>query len=290
VKLLITGGAGSIGSAFALHMARIGHDVRVMDVNEEGLWGLQNECPSIDCRLGDVQYHMDVFEAMQGIEVVVHCAAYKHVHLCERARNAAYRVNVEGTKNVLLEAGSRRFVLLSTDKAIGPVSIMGQSKQAAEIAVRAAQNSNIVRFGNVIGSRGSLVPAVQRYAEAGRPIQLTDPSMTRFMMTIDEAVGIITDAVIVPTSGMIIGPKELKSARIGEFVEVCRDRIAPGMEIEVSGRRIGEAQHESFYDHEGKLVNSNQVRFLLNRQGIGELLDRAGYGVTMSKGRRKPAL
>ncbi len=276
MRILVTGGAGSIGSAFALSMVKEGHDVRILDVNEEGLWALQNECPALDCRLGDVQFENDLLAVMDGVSAVAHCAAYKHVHLCEKASEAAFRVNVGGTENVLHAATGRRVVLLSTDKAIRHTSVMGKAKYEAERLTTLAPNANIVRFGNVIGSRGSLVPAVQHYAALGMPIPLTSSEMTRFFITIDEAVGLIKKAMqFKGKAPHPFGPEELRSANIKDFIEVCRDLYAPGLEIQEKCPRAGEAFYEELMDNQGERVRSDEQRFLMDKKAIRELLIKA---------------
>lgn len=275
MKVLVTGGAGSIGSETVGVLVRSGYDVRVLDVNEEGLWCLQSDYPNIDARIGDVQFDTDVQQAMHGINMVVHCAAYKHVHLCERSIEAAYRVNVGGTNRILDAACGRRVVLLSTDKAVRAHSVMGQSKAMAESMILHSRNANIVRFGNVLGSRGSLVPVVIRHALRGRPIPLTDPNMTRFFMPISEAVDLIIEAMESKQSGKVYVPKKLHSAKIGLFLEVCRDLYAPQSEIKEVGPRPGESLHECMKNGNGKISCSDDPKLLMTRKQIEILLSIA---------------
>lgn len=274
MRILVTGGAGSIGSATALRLASEGHDIRIMDINEETLWTVKTENPAIDCRLGDVQFDLDVIEAMDRVEAVIHCAAYKHVTFCERARQAAIRVNVKGTENVLEAANGLRVVLLSTDKAISGTSWMGRTKRQAEDVARSFPNANIVRFGNVVGSRGSLIPAVLRYASLGKPILMTDPEMTRFFMTMSEAVGGILVALEEEEGGKLIMPDKLRSAKLGLFLSVCRDRLAPGAEIKRIGPHPGEALHEQMEQGE-RFVSSDDPALLMDRGEIGRFLTEA---------------
>lgn len=273
---LVTGGAGSIGSEVVRHLASLHGDVRVMDVNEEGLWSLSCEIPDLDMRLGDVQHLGDVESAMEGCSCVVHCAAYKHVHLCEGSPEAAYRVNVLGTMNVMQAAAGRRVVLLSTDKAAQATSIMGYTKRKAEWLTTSSVNACYTRFGNVIGSRGSLVPAVIRYRDLGRAIPLTDPDMTRFFITVDEAVGLIMRGLKSRMPGYVaLDYNQLRSARIGDFLEVCRDVFAPGLPIVKVGARPGESLHETMTLAGGQDISSNTPDLLMPRAEITGLVRHA---------------
>ena len=273
---LITGGAGSIGSEVVRHLSDLGEPVRVMDINEEGLWSLACEIPDLDIRLGDVQYIGDVERAMDGCSRVVHCAAYKHVHLCEASPEAAYRVNVMGTMNVMKAAEGRRVVLLSTDKASQATSVMGQTKRTAEWVITSSSNACYTRFGNVIGSRGSLVPAVIRYRDMGRAIPLTDPDMTRFFITIEDALGVIMRGLECRSPGYVaLSRVQLRSARIGDFLEVCRDIFAPGLPIEEIGARPGESTHESMMTVGQGQIRSDDPDTLMEKATIRDLLQKA---------------
>lgn len=267
--ILVTGGAGSIGSETCRALLGAGYRVRAMDVNEEGLWKLSHDLPLVECILGDVQSLDDARVAVKGAESVIHAAAYKHVHLCEKAPRAAKRVNEGGTQVMIKAAGERRFVLVSTDKAISPASVMGRTKLAAEHHTHGA-GGVVVRFGNVVGSRGSLVPMVCRCRQLNRPVPLTDPRMTRFFMGIGEAAGLILEAL--RTDLPMIAPLSPRSARIGEFVSVCRDLYAPGAEIVPTGIRPGERLHEPMILRDGRLLYSNEARLMMSRAEIETML------------------
>lgn len=270
--ILVTGGAGSIGSEVCRALLGHGKQVRAMDVNEEGLWRLGHDLPMVECVLGDVQDRQDAERAVNGCRAIIHAAAYKHVHLCEKAPHAAKRVNEGGTRTMLVAAGNRKFVLISTDKAIEPTSVMGRTKLAAEQHVLQA-GGVIVRFGNVLGSRGSLVPMVKRCHELGRPIPLTDPRMTRFFMGADEAVSLIQEGLRADEG--FISPRVPRSARIGEFVSACRDLYAPGAEIVPVGMRPGERMREPMTLRDGRLIYSDDAKVMMNRDEIEGLLVRS---------------
>ena len=270
MNILVTGGAGSIGSETVRRLIPLGHHVRVMDINEEGLWLLGTELPHVDCLLGDVQFEDDLTAGLRGMDAVIHCAAYKHVHLCERNHVACMRVNVEAVRLLMEHRGDRRIVFVSTDKAVGPHSWMGRSKRMAEAVVLAGRG-NVVRFGNVLGSRGSLVPAVIRYRDLGKPIPLTDGRMTRFFMGIDEAVTLILEALALADAGRVLASRTLRSARLIDFLEVCRDLLYPGAEIVTVGPRPGERMHEMI-DVDGKRIRSDEPEYLMKRSEIGDFL------------------
>lgn len=276
---LVTGGAGSIGSEVVRRLVRDGESVRVMDINEEGLWALKVELPDVDIRLGDVTRREDCVSAASNVSAVIHCAAVKHVDLCEAHPMVAWRVNAEGARN-MREVSDARFVLLSTDKAIYPASVMGRTKAAAEAQV-IKSGGNVVRFGNVIGTRGSLVPSILRYRAAGRPLRMTNPAMTRFWMTVDEAVDLILTAARNESCGRTFSPQHLRSSTIGDFIEVCRDMLEPGYPIERVPTRGGERLHE-FMEFRGGFAQSDDPRFLMDRAAIEQFIADSGVlaGVT----------
>ena len=279
MRVLVTGGAGSIGSETARRLHSLGYHVRVMDTNEEGLWLLSTEFPRIDCLLGDVQFAEDLTAALDGVEAIVHCAAYKHVHFCERSKLAANRVNTDAVLLLMEMSRGRRLVLLSSDKAVGPHNVMGRSKRLAEdIVLNRGGNGNAVRFGNVIGSRGSLLPAVLRYKRLGRPIPITDERMTRFFMGIRAAVDLIVKALLAEESGQVFAPAIVHSARVIDFLQVCRDLLAPGSAIERVGPRPGERLHEMM-EVDGRRVRSDDPKYLMTRTEIEAMIVREVGGL-----------
>lgn len=275
MNICVTGGAGSIGSEVVRHALASGHDVTAMDISEEGLWSLRAELPAVTVYPGDVTILGDVVNATKRADVVVHCAAMKHVDLCQINPYIAERVNVGGTQNVVCAARhDQRVVVVTSDKAIQPFSVMGESKQRAETIALGA-GANVVRFGNVLGSRGSLVPVLKRFVRLGKPIPVTNPAMTRFLMLAREAVELIEQAWESPKRGQLFHPARLRSARIGEFIDACRDAIAPDHPIERVGMREGERLHE-FMVYEGRIVRSDDSRFVMDREQIDTLLQCIG--------------
>lgn len=207
-RVLITGAAGSIGQELARQVARLEPaSVIMVDINESDLHDRHQELlmqsPNVCVQpfvmsVVDQQRMEWLFRRMQP-EIVFHAAAYKHVPLMENQPDEAIRTNVVGTRVVAQAAarhGARRFVLVSTDKAVRPTSVMGATKRVAEmvvsdIASRTGLSACAVRFGNVLGSRGSVIPTFERQIHAGGPVTVTDPRMRRYFMTIPEASGLI---------------------------------------------------------------------------------------------------
>jgi FlaA1/EpsC-like NDP-sugar epimerase len=201
-----------------------------------------------------------IFESVRP-DIVFHAAAHKHVPLMEGNPEEAISNNVVGTRNVVdvaLDAGVSRLVMISTDKAVSPSSLMGASKRVAEAIVRAAAHQSglpfaVVRFGNVLGSRGSVVPAFKRQIESGGPLTITHPEMKRFFMTIPEAVHLVVQA-----GGMARGG-ELYVLKMGEplgIVQLAEDLIRlsglnpEDIGITFSGLRPGEKLQESLWERD----------------------------------------
>jgi len=210
-RVMVTGSAGSIGSEICLQLARAGVGQLVMvDLNENGLYMLQRRLEREHPDVPAVAEVADIRDAgrMQALmeryrpQDVVHAAAHKHVPLMEAAPCEAVKNNVLGTRNVALAAstcGVERFVYISTDKAVRPTGAMGATKRVGEMLVRAmAQRSKTrfcaVRFGNVLGSAGSVVPLFREQIAAGGPVTVTHPEVRRYFMTISEAVGLVLQA------------------------------------------------------------------------------------------------
>ncbi len=210
-RVLITGAAGSIGQELTRQVARFGPAaVIALDINETGLFDLNQE---LVLGSNDVPFHSvvasvtntrrlaSIFATYQP-QIVFHAAAYKHVPMMEKHPQEAVFVNAIGTRRVAeaaAAAGVERFVLISTDKAVRPSSVMGATKRAAELAVKTVVRETgmsgcCVRFGNVLGSRGSVIPTFEKQIDMGGPVTVTDPKMRRFFMTIPEAASLTIQA------------------------------------------------------------------------------------------------
>jgi FlaA1/EpsC-like NDP-sugar epimerase len=273
-SVLVTGGGGSIGSELVRQVLALGpRRLTVLDNHEESLWAIEREMAERTAGTGGIQFEpvlCDVRsrEATEAVvarvqpEVVFHAAALKHVPIVELHPSEGVMTNVVGTRNTLLAAerhGVERFVLISTDKAVDPVGAMGATKRMAELlTVAAAHRSGLpyvaVRFGNVLGSSGSVVPTFQHQLEQGLPLTITHPDTTRYFMTIAEAVSLILEAGSSASTGEIYVLDMGDPVRI---VELARDLVRlSGLEpdripIVYTGLRPGERLHETlFYDHE----------------------------------------
>lgn len=264
-RVLVTGAAGSIGREVVLQALR-GEPATIygLDINESDLYDLQQELKArklttefipVVASVIDTRYLNRLMDQIQP-NVVFHAAAYKHVPLMEDYPHEAIQTNIKGTWNVAQASarlGVERFVLVSTDKAVRPSSVMGASKRIAEIVVRdiamtTGLSACAVRFGNVLGSRGSVIPLFERQIAAGGPVTITDRRMTRYFMTIPEAAGLIIEAGAFGDFGVIY---MLDMGEPVKIVDVAERLISlhgkrPGIDIPVtySGLRPGEKLFE----------------------------------------------
>ncbi len=254
LNILVTGGTGSFGQAFVRRVLA-GHEdctIRVYSRDELKQYEMAAAMGK-DSRLrfciGDVRDRDRLERAMHGIDLVVHAAALKHVPICEFNPAEAVKTNIQGSQNVIdaaIDAGVRRTVALSTDKAVNPVNLYGATKLCAEklfvhgnvYAGARDIRFSCVRYGNVMGSRGSVIPLFRRQAETGS-LTITDRAMTRFWLSLEQAVDLVLEAVGEMKGGEIFVPK-IPSMRI---VDLAR-AIAPTAKIEEVGRRPGEKLHE----------------------------------------------
>ncbi len=258
-RVLITGAGGSIGSEIARQVADFNpSQVLLLDHDETHLHDTAVILPgSSEQLLVDVADRAAVFEAVLRYrpDVVFHAAAHKHVPVLEAHPVEAVNVNVYGTLNVVeaaIAAGVQRFVLISSDKAVQPISVMGASKRLAEHVVLAHAPADacysVVRFGNVLGSRGSVIPTFARQIAAGGPITVTDPRMTRFFMSVEEAVQLVLQASVLSHGGEIFMLEMGEPVRILDLAErmIRLSGFEQGTEIPIRmiGRRPGEKLHE----------------------------------------------
>jgi FlaA1/EpsC-like NDP-sugar epimerase len=274
-SVLVTGGGGSIGGELVRQIVGLGPRLlTIVDNHEEALWSMEGELVDraapgqVALRLVDVRSA----EAMERVvreadpDVVFHAAALKHVPIVEAEPAEGALTNVIGTRNTLRaceRAGVARFVLISTDKAVEPVGAMGLTKRLAELltvatAVRTGRPYVAVRFGNVLGSSGSVVPMFQRQLADRKPITITHPDVTRYFMTIPEAVSLILEAAAQPRSGDIYVLDMGEPIRI---VDLARDLISlSGLDpadvpITYTGLRAGERLHETLL-HDDEAVEA----------------------------------
>lgn len=268
--VLITGAAGSIGSVLARQALRFTpQTLLLLDTNETDLYMLSEELNALarsrSCDLqmlvADVRDadRIDQLFALHKPNIVLHAAAYKHVPVMELHPHEAVKTNLMGTRNVAISAdrySADRMILVSTDKAVQPTSVMGASKRAAEIAlsVIAAESRTAfasVRFGNVLGSRGSVVPIFTEQIRRGGPITITDPDATRYFMTIEEATALICQAGALAKGGETFVLEMGEPVRILDLARRMRALLGNGnaeqIEIEITGLRGGEKLHEDLW-------------------------------------------
>jgi len=251
--LLITGGTGSFGRAFTRAVLSRGNPkkVIVLSRDEQKHHAMQAEFddPKIRYFVGDVRDAARMHLAFRGVDVVVHAAGMKHVHICEYNPLEAINTNVTGTVNVIqaaLDQNVEKVVGVSTDKAVAPVNLYGASKLCLEKLLVAANSYSgdrstrfsVVRYGNVMGSAGSVIPLFMRQRAQGK-ITITDERMTRFWIDMDGAIELVMRALNLMQGGEIFIPK-LPAAS----VQVLAETLAPGVPREVIGIRPGEKLHE----------------------------------------------
>lgn len=256
--LLITGGTGSFGNAVLKHFLHtdIG-EIRIFSRDEKKQDDMRKAFHNDKLKfyIGDVRNLESVREAVRGVDFIFHAAALKQVPSCEFFPMEAVRTNVLGTDNVLtaaIDEGVKRVVCLSTDKAAYPINAMGTSKAMMEKVV-IAKSRNVdpdktliacTRYGNVMASRGSVIPLFADQIRTGRPITITDPNMTRFLMNLDEAVELVLFAFQHAQQGDLFVQKSPAST-IGDLAEAMRQILQPEAEIKIIGTRHGEKAHET---------------------------------------------
>jgi UDP-N-acetylglucosamine 4,6-dehydratase len=260
--LLITGGTGSFGHAVLRRMLDAPlKEIRILSRDEKKQDDMRTRYrnPKLKFYLGDVREADSVRSAMRGVDFVFHAAALKQVPSCEFHPLQAVRTNVLGTENVLeaaISLGVRRVVCLSTDKAVYPINAMGISKAMMEkVAVAKSRESSstvicITRYGNVMASRGSVIPLFVRQIQDGQALTLTDPHMTRFMMTLDEAVDLVIQAFDHGRPGEIFVQKA-PAATIEVLAEAVKAELGvPDHRVDVIGTRHGEKLYEVLLSRE----------------------------------------
>jgi FlaA1/EpsC-like NDP-sugar epimerase len=304
-RVLITGAAGSIGGELARQIATLNPSLLIVcDQNETGLYELEYElknnfpvCQNVSLYIGDVRDESSMESLFKRFrpQVVFHAAAYKHVPMMEYHPSEAIRNNVLGTRvlaNLSIEYGVERFLLISTDKAINPTNVMGASKRIAEIYVQSlgnrekrvvhlnGNNSNndmgdrkiitkfiTTRFGNVLGSNGSVIPRFKEQIEGGGPVTVTHPDIIRYFMTIPEACSLVLEAVTMGNGG------EVFLFDMGEpvkIVDLARKMIrlagfVPGSDIEIrfTGLRPGEKLFEELLNKSEEVIPTHHKKILI---------------------------
>ena len=260
--LLITGGTGSFGNAILRRFLNSDlQEIRILSRDEKKQDDMRKRYnhPKIKFYIGDVRDYQSVLGAVRGVDYIYHAAALKQVPSCEFHPLEAVKTNVLGTENVLeaaINCGVKRVVVLSTDKAVYPINAMGISKAMMEkVAVAKSRSSNgtvinVTRYGNVMCSRGSVIPLFTQQIRAGQPITITDPAMTRFMMTLDDAVDLVLYAFEHGQPGEIFVQKA-PAATIEVLARALTGLLGkPEHEVRVIGTRHGEKLYEALLSRE----------------------------------------
>lgn len=264
-RTLVTGGTGSIGGGLVRRLLDFDPKViRVFSNDENALFVLKQELKehnNLRFLVGDVRDKERLRRAIEDIEIVFHAAALKHVPLCEYNPFEAIKTNVIGTQNLLeaaIDENVEKVITISTDKAVNPAGVMGATKLLAERLTIAANYYkgfkrtvfSCVRFGNVLGSRGSVVQVFEKQIRNGDPVTLTDPSMVRFVMNIDRAIELVLKAAKM-AMGEEIFILKMPALRIKNLAEVMIRKLVPkyrydpkDIEVRIIGKRKGEKLYE----------------------------------------------
>jgi len=261
--LLITGGTGSFGNAALCRFVNTEiEEIRIFSRDEKKQDDMRRfyNNPKIKFYLGDVRDQQSVDKVMPGVDYIFHAAALKQVPSCEFFPIEAVKTNVFGAQNILASAihhGAKRAVILSTDKAVYPVNAMGMSKAMME-KVMVASSRNIpeggtlmcgTRYGNVMASRGSVIPLLVKQIKEGQPLTLTNPNMTRFMMTLENAVELVVFAFEHASQGDIFVQKA-PACTIETLAKALLDLYQAKNEVKIIGTRHGEKLYESLVSRE----------------------------------------
>ena len=262
--VLITGGTGSFGNTVVRRFLQT--DVRRVvifsrDEKKQEDMRMSLRDSRVTFVIGDVRDLGSLTSAMQGVNFVFHAAALKQVPSCEFYPMEAVRTNIYGTENVVgaaLAAGVSRVILLSTDKAVYPINAMGISKSMAEkvLIARARLIGNgpgpvlcATRYGNVMASRGSVIPHFVESIKAGRPLQITNPQMTRFLMSLEDSVDLVLHAFEFGNQGDIFVQKA-PACTVGDLATALKELFSSDVPVEVIGSRHGEKLHETLVSRE----------------------------------------
>ena len=307
-RILVTGGAGSIGSELVMQaLERNAECVLAIDIAETPLHDLAlsamvrlgKKANRLETRIADVRDEDAMLALCKAFQpnLIYHAAAYKHVPVMESQPEAAWHTNVMGTANMIQAArscGTGTFVMISTDKAVNPTSIMGASKRMAELVVRGLGEGHgmkcvITRFGNVLDSNGSVIPLFRRQIENGGPLTLTHPEVTRYFMTIPEAVQLVMEAAATSQGDDIFVFDMGDRVRIADLARrmIRLAGLVEGQDInvEVIGLRPGEKLHEELMSGQENLLATHHPKILraaraeVDREAVRMTLEEAQHAM-----------
>lgn len=299
-KILITGGAGSIGSEIVRQVSQFNPElIVILDQAETPLYEIENEMrekyPHISFKfiLGDIsnRHRIEPLFQKYHFSMVYHAAAYKHVPLIEENPHEAVLVNILGSKNLATLAskyGVNRFVMISTDKAVKPTNVMGASKRAAELFVQALQNSEnnatkfiTTRFGNVLGSNGSVIPHFKKQIENGGPVTITHPDIVRYFMTIPEACELVLHAGTMGKGGEIFVFDMGEPVKILDLATrmIKLSGLDPLTDIKIiyTGLRPGEKLYEELLSDDAKTLPTHNEKIMISKDPNMEFKEIDSY-------------
>ena len=303
-KILITGGTGSLGRELVRKILQYGPEVvRIFDVDETEQFEFQHEIKeyktSVRFLIGDIRDKERLNRAAEDIDIIFHTAALKHVMACEYNPFEAVKTNIIGMQNIIdvaIDNSVSKTIFTSSDKAVNPSNTMGVSKLMAEKLVTAANfykgNRNCiftsVRFGNVMGSRGSVIPLFNKQIKAGGPVTITDSTMTRFMMSMSQAVELVLKSVEMAQGGEVFIFK-MPTLNISDLGEVLIEELAPqygnrteDIGIEIIGTKPGEKMYEELMtEDEANRSLEQEDMFIIIPEIKDEIpgFDESAYGI-----------
>jgi UDP-N-acetylglucosamine 4,6-dehydratase/5-epimerase len=269
--LLITGGTGSFGNAvLSRFLATSIKEIRIFSRDEKKQDDMRHKLRNekIKYYIGDVRDYGSINQALNNVDYVFHAAALKQVPSCEFYPIQAVKTNITGTENVLNSAIAnfvKKVIVLSTDKAVYPINVMGMTKAMSE-KVMVARSRNVgngttllcaTRYGNVMASRGSVIPLFIKQIIEGKPLTVTDPEMTRFMMSLDQAVELVLFAFNNADQGDIFVQKS-PAATIGDITIALKQLFKANNEVKIIGTRHGEKKYETLVNRE-ELANAEDL-------------------------------
>ncbi len=296
-KILVTGGAGSIGSEIVRQLLKYNPAViRIFDNNENRQFLFKHELESYEnvrFLIGDIRDIDRIKTAMEDIDIVFHAAALKHVPLCEYNPFEAVMTNTIGTQNVIKAALSRnvdKVVVISTDKATNPINTMGATKLLAEklaIAINSRTGKNrtkfsCIRFGNVMGSNGSAIHLFKNQIKNRKPVTITEPAMTRFIMSIRQAISLVLKTAEEMNGGEVFILK-MPVFNLKDFVDVVVEEIAPKYNInpdDVKIKKIGARPGEKLYE---SLMTEEEAENALETDKMFIVLPHKLLGIDINK-------
>lgn len=292
-RVLVTGACGTIGRELVRQLLEQNHvkELVAVDNNESELFFLElhySGRPEAAFFLADIRDRDRLCKMMKGIDVVFHTAAFKHIVSCERSPFEAVQTNIMGVQNIIsaaIENTVGQVVFTSSDKAVNPTNVMGTSKLMGERLITAANSSMrgcgtvfvSVRFGNVLGSRGSVIPIFCEQIRQGGPVTVTDPEMTRFIMSIKEAVRLVVESVSLSRGGEVFVTK-MPVIRIQDLAEVMIRELSPAyghrpedIAIAIVGARPGEKLYEELINHEETRRSWELERYFVVLPAFGDV-------------------